>query len=505
MLISVKIPHHSSPSIIYKYAMFCYKYVVNKMLPYIVVSVVAVGLAMHGVRAGLCDDLQVLWSSLQLQLDSVYVSVTSLVVVFLATAYYMSRPCKVYLVDYTCYKPPASYQMSPSTFVEQNKILLGENKEAADFVRKIVERSGLGPDTHMPPAIHRNPPKPTLDDSYVEAQTTIFAIMDSLFEKTGLRPNDVDILVVNSCIYCPTPSLSAMIVNKYKMRSNIKSFNLGGMGCSAGLISVSLARDLLQTHPNSNAVVVSTEIISHGVYTGSERSMLLTNCLFRVGGAAIFLSNKRKEKKRAKYSLVHLVRTHKGADDRAYNCIRQTEDAEGIAGTSLSKELTITAGDALKTNITSIGPLVLPASEQLRFAFSLIGRKFINPKWRPYIPDFKKAFDHFCIHAGGRAVVDEMQKGLQLSDEQVEGSRMALYKFGNTSSSCLWYVLSYTEAKGRMKKGDRMWQIGLGSGFKCNSAVWKCLRTIETPTDGPWSDCIDNYPVQIPEYLQLSS
>ncbi|GAB2242213.1 hypothetical protein Droror1_Dr00018988 [Drosera rotundifolia] len=467
-----------------------------------IVTIVAISILVQALlRLPMIEELLDLWSSLRPNLP--YITPISMIIAFFATVYYMSRPRKVYLVDYACYLPPVSYQMTLPTFVEQNAMLMGDNKEAADFVRKIVQRSGLGPDTHLPPALHRTPPNATLNDSIVEAQTTIFTTMDALFEKTGLKPKDVDILVVNSCIFCPTPSLSAMVVNKYKMRADIKSFNLGGMGCSAGLISISLARDLLQAHPNSNAVVISTEILSHGEYHGTERSMLLPNCLFRVGGAAIFLSNKRKEGKRAKYSLLHLVRTHKGADDRAFNCIRQMEDAQGIIGVSLSKELTSIAGDALKTNITNLAPLVLPASEQLRFALNFVGRKFINPKWRPYIPDFKKAFEHFCIHAGGRAVITEMQKALKLMDEQVEGSRMALHRFGNTSSSCLWYVLSYSEAKGRMKKGDRVWQIGLGSGFKCNSAVWKCLRTIETPVDGPWAKCIDSYPVDIPEYIQL--
>ncbi len=37
-----------------------------------------------------------------------------------------------------------------------------------------------------------------------------------------------------------------MIINKFKMRSDIKSFNLAGMGCSAGVIAIDLAKDMLQ-------------------------------------------------------------------------------------------------------------------------------------------------------------------------------------------------------------------------------------------------------------------
>ena len=83
-------------------------------------------------------------------------------------------------------------------------------------------------------------------------------------------------------------------------------------------------------------------------------------------------------------------------------------------------------------------------------------------------------------------MIDELQKNLELSNEHVEGSRMTLHKFGNTSSSSLWYELAYIEAKGRMKKKDRAWKIGFGSGFKCNSVVWKCLKDVTSPTkDSP--------------------
>ena len=56
----------------------------------------------------------------------------------------------------------------------------------------------------------------------------------------------IDILVVNCSLFNPTPSLSAMIINHFKMRSNIVSYNLAGMGCSAGVIAINLAKELLQ-------------------------------------------------------------------------------------------------------------------------------------------------------------------------------------------------------------------------------------------------------------------
>ena len=78
---------------------------------------------------------------------------------------------------------------------------------------------------------------------------------------------------------------------------------------------------------------------------------------------------------------------------------------------------------------------------------------------------------------------------------------MALHRFGNTSSSSLWYELAYIEAKGRMRKGDRVWMIGCGSGFKCNSAAWECIAPARS-AEGPWEDSICRYPVDIPEVLK---
>lgn len=110
--------------------------------------------------------------------------------------------------------------------------------------------------------------------------------------------------------------------------------------------------------------------------------------------------------------------------------------------------------------------------------------------------NFKAVIQHFCLPTSGRQVIREIAKGLKLGDREMEPALMTLQRFGNQSSSSLWYELGYLEAKERVKKGDRVWQLGMGSGPKCNSVVWECIRPIvgESKT-GPWADCIARYPI----------
>jgi hypothetical protein len=53
---------------------------------------------------------------------------------------------------------------------------------------------------------------------------------------------------------------------------------------------------------------------------------------------------------------------------------------------------------------------------------------------------------------------------------------LSLCRYGNVSSSSIWYVLAYIETFRGVAAGDRVWQLGFGSGFKCNSAVWQANR-----------------------------
>ena len=59
-------------------------------------------------------------------------------------------------------------------------------------------------------------------------------------------PNtQVDIIIVSCSCFGPTPSLAAMVVNRFDMKESTLTYNLGGMGCSSSVIAVDLAKHLL--------------------------------------------------------------------------------------------------------------------------------------------------------------------------------------------------------------------------------------------------------------------
>ncbi|KAK7412350.1 hypothetical protein VNO78_03805 [Psophocarpus tetragonolobus] len=392
-------------------------------------------------------------------------------------------PGSTYLLDFSCFRPSNEYKISKAEFIELAKNSGNFNDTAIEFQERVLKKSGIGDETYLAKGVFRPGYKNSLKEARQEVSMVMFGAIKDLLAATKVKPKNIRILIVNCGILNTTPSLSSMIVNHFKLRHDIHSFNLGGMGCAAGITAIDLAKDLLDAYPRSYALVVSTEAVSYTWYSGNDVDMLLPNCFFRMGAAAMMLSNFHLDRWRAKYELKQLVRTHKGMDNRGYKSIHQREDSEGRKGLSVSKDVIEVGGHALKANITTLGPLVLPVSEQLHFFTNLIFKK---KKTKPYIPDYKLAFEHMCILATSKKVLDEIQKNLELTEEYMEASRKTLERFGNTSSSSIWYELAYLELKSRIKRGDRVCQIACGAGFMCNSVVWKALRNVEIPKHSPW-------------------
>ncbi|KAG6783861.1 hypothetical protein POTOM_009539 [Populus tomentosa] len=170
------------------------------------------------------------------------------------------------------------------------------------------------------------------------------------------------------------------------------------------------------------------------------RLSIYINCFFRVGGAAILLSNKPSDSHVAKYQVIHAVRPNTAASDSSDNYVSRLEDSQGLLGITTTEDLIQEAIKTIEANLTTLGHLVLPISEKIQFIANYIAMHFREAKVKP---------------------------------------------FGNTASSSVWYGLAYAKAKGRIKKGSRVWQISFGSGFKCNSLIMKATRTVDREEKNP--------------------
>ncbi|CAN0896724.1 3-ketoacyl-CoA synthase 19 [Linum grandiflorum] len=439
-----------------------------------------------------------------------------------------------YLLAYQCYKPPDELKLSTENSI---KIILRNPNlglEEYRFLLKTISRSGIGEETYCSRNfLDGREMFPTFLDSVREIEDAAFSILDNLFAKSKISPKQIDIVITTASLFAPSPTLSGRIVNRYKMKEDVKTFSLSGMGCSSSVVAIDMVRHMfkrMERGRRSFAVVVAMEATAAQWYSGREKSMMLSNVLFRAGGSCLLLTNRSEG--RAVLKLDELVRTHLSTD-AAYGCAIHVEDDEGFLGARLSKDLPKVVMQGIAQNFKTLLPKALPLYEIIRFSIvrnwpktklmsrirtpytsSLKPPPIINMKSGHFrlhyllvIPrrgdnrDGTAGIQHFCVHAGGKAVIEGFGNRFGLEEYDMEPSRMTLHRFGNTSCSSLWYVLSYMEAKRRLKKGDKVLMVGLGAGFMCNTCTWtvekdwSMVGDDDQDKDNVWSDCVDGYPV----------
>ncbi|XP_031487404.1 3-ketoacyl-CoA synthase 1-like [Nymphaea colorata] len=417
---------------------------------------------------------------------------------FLALFLYIrSRPLRVFMVDYSCFKPDfdqkASFEVCEYILSRSDRVTPASDQ----FMKGIYRKSGLGDETYLPPYILNNDDTTNRHAAALEElEQGMYGAVSDLLAKTGVSASDIDHVIVTCGVMSPSPSPTSMIVNRFGLKESVRTFNLSGMGCGSGVMAVDLAGRLLRRERKpSYALVVVTESISLNWYFGDNRSMLVTNCIFRQGAAAALMTNQRTGS--VKLELVRWLRTHHGADDRSYRAAFQEEDEQGTAGFALTKDLIRVAGEGLRAHIRTLAPRVLPYSQLLAYSYASLKSRLLGADAaKPQVPDFTTAFEHICVHTGGKAVIENISRVLKLGDHVTEPSRMTLHRFGNTSSSLVFYEYAYFEAKQRVKKGDKVWMLAFGTGFKVGSLVWKAMRDSSPDSTNPWADCIHRYPLK---------
>ena len=237
---------------------------------------------------------------------------------------------------------------------------------------------------------------------------------------------------------------------------------------------------------------IPAEIVTSALYVGHDRARMITNALFRAGGAAAVLTNRRDLRHRAKYRLLQQERVHTGASDVAFGAMYYGPDKEGHTGIALTKDIPPEASKAIEKVLRVVTPKLLTPGQMLDFTKHYLKKKLggagggrgtgkgkgkkkegaeqggagapasaaaaaaatmaataaTEEKKDPYgpppkakdewLPDYTQCIDHFILHAGGYGVLKGIQKGMRLPSDALLPSFATLRDIGNTSSSSTW-------------------------------------------------------------------
>ena len=114
---------------------------------------------------------------------------------------------------------------------------------SVDFIEKVMRGAGFAPSSAfaLSPGILKmktpssssskregDPPPttPNHDDAVLESEEIIFSVVDDLLLKTGLRAEEVDVVVTTCSCFAPVPSLAASVVNRFGMRADVLTASL---------------------------------------------------------------------------------------------------------------------------------------------------------------------------------------------------------------------------------------------------------------------------------------
>lgn len=264
-----------------------------------------------------------------------------------------------------------------------------------------------------------------------------------LAKKNKIDFNTVDRIITISCTGFFAPGLDYELIKEFKISPSVKRTNIGFMGCAASLVGINSVWEAMKQNGNENVLMVSVELCSLHLQTEPTRDNILANMIFADGAAAAFFSKSNfsdKRKLEIQFAESFLF-----------------EDSAKFMGWKIGN-------NGFEMMLSSELPKIILNSAAPR-AKEILKHKGI---------DIQK-IKHWALHPGGRAILDSLQNGLELSDEQLKSSREVLRNYGNLSSVSILFVLKNVIENESLLKDDYCCAIAFGPGLTMELALFKVV------------------------------
>ncbi|HVL20776.1 MAG TPA: 3-oxoacyl-[acyl-carrier-protein] synthase III C-terminal domain-containing protein [Amaricoccus sp.] len=217
--------------------------------------------------------------------------------------------------------------------------------------------------------------------------------------------DDITHLVVASCTGFVAPGIDQIIARRLGL-DNVERTLVGFMGCYAAVSALRTAYHIVRSEPEARVLAVTVELCSLHLQQTQALEQLLAMLQFSDGAAAA------------------LVTSSPGGFEMSHLFSRQLEDS----------------AELIQWNIVDTGfEMTLSGEVPNRIGAALHDEGVRATLYNGWSPD---EIDSWAVHAGGRSILDAVEKGLELPQGALFASRDVLARYGNMSSATLMFVLS---------------------------------------------------------------
>lgn len=223
-------------------------------------------------------------------------------------------------------------------------------------------------------------------------------------------------LVVVSCTGFVAPGIDQIIARALDL-PNVERVLVGFMGCYAAVSALRTAHHIVRSQTGAKVLVVTIELCTLHLQKTQALESLLAMLQFSDGAAAALVSSEPKG-----FEMSHLFSM--ALEDSA-ELIQWKIGDTGFEMT-LSGKVPARIQHALETDAA---------------------RATLYNGWGA------DEIDSWAVHAGGRSILDAVEKGLELPQGALFASRDILARCGNMSSATLMFVLSLLLDRPDVRKG----------------------------------------------------
>ncbi|RZL98963.1 MAG: type III polyketide synthase, partial [Pedobacter sp.] len=236
------------------------------------------------------------------------------------------------------------------------------------------------------------------------ATLSIKAIEDCIAGQ--LHKSEITHLITVSCTGMSAPGLDLQILEAMELPATLNRTSVNFMGCYAAIHGLKIADAFCKSQPRANVIVVCTELCTLHFQKEATADNMMSSLLFADGSAAMLIQADEHTGFRLEnfYSEIAL----KGKKDMSWQ----------LSGTGFLMTLTGYVPDLVRSDFNSLVKNAMEASG------------------RP-----AQDVTHYCIHPGGKKILEAIEESLQLTKHDFKHSYDVLRKFGNMSSASIVFVL----------------------------------------------------------------